>query len=148
MKEVSDTILIADDNDDDVFALTRALRKAGVTNPVQVVTHGRQAIDYLGGAGEFIDRSRWPFPCLVFLDLKMPLCDGFEVLAWLRQRAELSWLPVVVLSGSDERRDHQRAYALGARTYLLKPPATSDLRTIFAALHTMWNVPATPPRTA
>lgn len=139
MEGLNHTILLVEDNEDDVFALKRALRKASVANPVAVVTDGRMAVDYLAGANGFADRTRHPLPFLVFLDLKLPYRDGFEVLAWIRQQAELNSIVVVILTGSDETRDHQRAYALGARSYLVKPASPDDLRRLFESMQTYWS---------
>lgn len=127
MTDATKTILIVDDNDDDVFALRRALKKAALENPQQIVTNGREAIDYLSGANQFSDRQSFPIPGLVFLDLKMPLVDGFEVLTWIREQVALRELPVIILTGSDEEKDHQRAAALGAHDYLVKPPSPGGL---------------------
>jgi CheY-like chemotaxis protein len=75
------TILYAEDEETDVLLLRLALKRSGLAHPLQVVVNGVEAIDYLAGAGAFADRSLYPLPCLVLLDLKMPLKDGFEVLA-------------------------------------------------------------------
>ena len=135
---MTNTILIVDDNEDDIYALKRALKKSNVTNPQQVVTHGREAVDYLSGTGKFADRSQFPLPCLVFLDLKMPFLDGFEVLTWIRQQPALADIVVVILTGSDEVKDHQRAYALGARSYLVKPPTPLDLQQLLQSMESYW----------
>lgn len=132
--ELSNTILIVDDNDDDVYALRRALKKAAVANPQQVATHGEEAIDYLSGKGRFAERMQFPLPFLMFLDLKMPFLDGFDVLAWIRGRPELNGIAVVILTGSDEVKDHQRACALGARSYLVKPTQPADLQAVLRAM--------------
>ena len=138
MSAPSNTILLVDDNDDDVFALRRALQKANTANPQQVVTNGRDAVAYLGGTGKYADRSQYPLPFLVFLDLKMPLLDGFEVLGWMREQPSLAGIVVVVLTGSDELKDHQRAYALGARSYLVKPPTPGDLQQVLQSMDSYW----------
>jgi CheY-like chemotaxis protein len=139
MKQSSPTVLLAEDNEDDVFALKWAFKRAQITNPLQVVTDGQQAIDYLSGKGQFADRERFPLPFLVFLDLKMPYVDGFEVLSWIKKQPGLESLVVVVLTSSDEERDHQRAYALGARSYLVKPPEATEIKDILASLQSLWN---------
>ena len=141
MNELTSTILLVDDNEDDLYALRRALKKAGIANPQQVVTDGQQAIDYLAGAGRFADRGQFPLPFLVFLDLKMPFRGGFEVLGWIREQPALASMVVIVLTGSDETKVHQRAYALGARSYLVKPPQPADLRSIIESMESFWNRP-------
>ncbi len=134
MSEPTGTILLVEDNDDDVFAMRRALKKAQITNPLQVVTDGQRAIDYLSGAGQYTDREQFPVPFIVFLDLKLPYRDGFEVLSWIRQDRSLKDVVVVVLTSSAETRDQDKAYALGARSYLIKPPTPDMLRDVLTSL--------------
>jgi CheY-like chemotaxis protein len=115
-------ILLAEDDENDVFFMQRALQKAGVSSQLQVVADGQQTIDYLQGKDKFADRDQHPLPSLLLLDLKMPFMNGFDVLAWMRSQANLQELPVVVLTSSNEERDRQRAKELGARGYFVKPP--------------------------
>jgi CheY-like chemotaxis protein len=89
MLELSRTILLVEDNEDDVFVFHRALKDAKISNPVQLATHGKQAVEYLSGAGKYADRSLYPLPFLIFLDLKLPYLDGFEVLKWIRRQPAL-----------------------------------------------------------
>src|SRR4051812_28005161 len=98
----SGTILLVEDNEDDVFLMTRALKAAGIANPLQIVEDGQQAIDYLKGAGRFADRNTYPMPAIVFLDLKLPIMMGLEVLEWIRGEPGLSDIVVVVLTSSNE----------------------------------------------
>jgi CheY-like chemotaxis protein len=112
--------LLVEDNEDDVFFMQRAFRLAGIQNPLHVVTNGEEAIEYLSGWNDFADRQRHPLPDLVFLDLKMPGLNGFDVLKWMRQ--QLLNIPVAVLTSSPEEIDRKRAEELGAAGYLLKPP--------------------------
>ena len=114
-------ILIAEDDDNDVFLIRRALHQAQFENPLQVVSAGDQAIAYLKGDEPFQDREKYPIPALLLLDLKMPRKNGFEVLAWVRQHSEFNSLAIVVLTSSQESTDINRAYALGANSYLVKP---------------------------
>ena len=109
------TILVADDDQNDVFFLRRAFQKSGVSHAVMHVSDGQQAIDYLLGEADYRDRIRYPVPVLVLLDLKMPKVDGFDVLAWLKTRPELVGLPVVVLSSSSHSGSSWQAPACGAR---------------------------------
>jgi CheY-like chemotaxis protein len=115
-------LLLVEDNPDDQFLMQRALRKSGLTLPLNVARDGREALDYLRGADRFADRQTYPVPTLVFLDLKLPYIDGFEVLEWIREHPVLHDLTVVILTSSGEERDAQRAHQLGVSAYLVKPP--------------------------
>jgi CheY-like chemotaxis protein len=121
MNSTKAVILIAEDDENDVFLIKRAFHQAQFDNPLQVVPSGEEAIAYLKGDPPFADREKYPIPALVLLDLKMPRKNGFEVLAWLREHPEFNPLPVVVLTSSQESADINRAYALGANSYLVKP---------------------------
>jgi CheY-like chemotaxis protein len=134
MDNTSATILLVEDNEDDIFLMRRALKKAQAGNNLQTVTDGQQALDYLSGAGQFSDRRLFPLPMIVFLDLKLPYVGGFEVLAWLREQPLLNSIVVVVLTSSAENRDHEKASVLGARSYLVKPPTPESLRQVLELL--------------
>src|SRR2546421_1762482 len=114
-------ILIAEDREDDVLLIRRALEKAGVTNPTQIVRNGEETMAYLRGEGRFSNRAEYPLPSLLLLDLKMPRKDGFEVLRWIRQQPMLKALRVIVLTSSEDIRDVNRAYKIGANSFLVKP---------------------------
>jgi len=135
---MNQALLLVEDNEHDVFLMKRALKQAEIQNPVYVVSDGEQAIEYLAGNGEFKDRSLYPFPALVFLDLKLPLKTGHEVLAWIREEAELLELVVVVLTSSDEPSDIARSYKLGANSYLVKPPSLGQLRDLAKSFKWYW----------
>jgi CheY-like chemotaxis protein len=133
------TILLAEDEANDVFLMQRAFHKAGMSAPLRVVTDGVEAISYLGGTGKFNDRIAHPIPSLMFLDLKLPRRTGFEVLTWLRgQPAPLRRLPVVVLTSSKESVDVDRAYDLGANSYLVKPVTFESLLQLVKAFEIYW----------
>jgi CheY-like chemotaxis protein len=121
------TILLAEDEDDEAFLLERALKKAAIINPVQRVNNGDKAVDYLSGQGCYSDRSQYPLPILLFLDLNMPKRSGFEVLDWIRRQSNLQTLAVDVFSGSSRPEDIDRALRLGANLYLKKPIAVAAL---------------------
>ncbi len=118
--------------------MERALEGARIANPLLVVEDGQEAVDYLSGAGKFNDRLRYPIPAIVFLDLKLPLRMGLEVLSWLRQQPELQNLVVIVLTSSNEPSDLNRAYALGANSYIVKPPSASQLLEMAKAFKWYW----------
>ena len=123
MNSSEPTILLAEDDANDVFFLKRALTRAGVQFSLRVVTNGQEALDYLGGADKFSNRAEFPLASLVLLDLKMPFVNGFDVLQWIRSQPSLKHIPVVVLTSSAEDRDRQRAAELGAQAYFVKPPS-------------------------
>ncbi|HTL18685.1 MAG TPA: response regulator [Patescibacteria group bacterium] len=118
----SRALLLVEDNADDVFIMRRALKKAAIELPVFIASDGKEALDYLRGAGQFANRENYPLPALVFLDLKLPYVSGFEILEWIRQHPVLNDLDVVILTSSGEERDQNRAQALGVRAYMVKPP--------------------------
>jgi len=135
LKPSSEIILLAEDDEDDQFFMQVALEKAGISDPLRIVNNGREAIAYLAGEGPYTNREQFPLPTLLFLDLKMPYVNGFEVLEWLRNRtAEFTHLSIIVLTSSPEERDHTRAYQLGARSYLIKPPTSEMLVDIWKLL--------------
>lgn len=130
--------LVVDDNRDDAFLLQRAFQKAKVLNPVHVVNSGEEAIEYLRGAGKYANRAEFPLPSLVLLDLNMPGMDGFEVLRWIRQQSHLRALRVVILSSSDDMRDVNKAYQLGANSFLIKPADFERFVELSMALNGYW----------
>jgi CheY-like chemotaxis protein len=128
MNVKSETLLLVEDNRDDVFFLQRALQKARISTPMHVAQNGQAAIDYLTAAMEYGDPPRHSFPSLVLLDLKIPYVSGFEVLKWIREQPALANLSVVILTSSPEQRDREMAVALGATGYLVKPPTEAMMR--------------------
>jgi len=138
------TILLVDDNQDDVFIMRTVFRKVGISNPVQVLTNGEEAIHYLSGEGEFADRERFPLPAVVLLDLNMPRVNGFEVLKWIRWQPGLKRLIVEVLTASSRPGDVERAFDAGANSYLVKPSRMEELIEIMTAWHQLMNFRAFP----
>jgi CheY-like chemotaxis protein len=130
-------ILQVDDDPNDVFLLQRAMKRMGVANPIQVATDGRQAIDYLQGAGKFADRDKFPFPCLVLLDLKLPYVMGLEVLRAVRKKPGTA-LTIVMLTASAEEGDIVAAYRLGANAFLTKPSEASKLEEMVKSIKDFW----------
>ena len=130
-------ILQVEDDPNDVFLLKHAMKKAGMANPMQVASDGQEAIDYLQGAGKFADRGKYPFPCLVLLDLKLPHVMGLDVLKWIRQQPGMA-LVVLLLTASGEEADIAAAYRLGANGFLVKPSEASKLQDIAKAIKDFW----------
>lgn len=134
------TILLVEDDENDILLIQRAFRKAKLSNPLQVVRDGEQAVAYLRGDSEFADRSRSPLPIVILLDLKLPRLGGHEVLGWLRAQESLKRIPVVVLTSSKESADVNRAYDLGANSYLVKPVEFDNLIEMVKNIDMYWFV--------
>jgi two-component system, response regulator len=122
-------VLLAEDSPDDVFFFGHAIQKTGLHSVVHVAADGHQAKDYLLHQGRFADPAAYPPPDIMFLDLKMPHCNGFEVLEWMNF-AQCPPTPVVVLTSSILTEDEARSKALGAALYLIKPPTPEKLRQV------------------
>ena len=115
------TILLVDDSENDTILMRMAFRKAEFNLPLQEVRNGEQAIAYLKGEGVFNDREKHPLPSVILLDLNMPMKNGFEVLAWARAHPEFKRLLMIILTASRRPEDVERAFDLGASSYLVKP---------------------------
>ena len=138
MRAESRSVLLVDDNPDDRFLFQAAWTEARIGNPLCTLDSGRQACDYLAGAGKFADRVNFPLPALVILDVKMPGKSGFEVLEWLRGRAPSSFLPVIMLSASTHPKDVAEAYRLGANSFVIKPSSAAELVELAVAVKKFW----------
>jgi CheY-like chemotaxis protein len=132
------TILVADDEPNDIFFLKHAFAKAGRGYRIMDVPDGEKAIGYLSGSAPYADRSRFPLPTLLLLDLKMPKVNGFEVLAWLQREKRLDSLKVVVLSSSGLPSDKQKAASLGAHDYRVKPADIAEMLILVNELSARW----------
>jgi CheY-like chemotaxis protein len=131
-------VLIAEDSENDLLMLRRAFRQASILAPMQHVSDGEQVIAYLKGEGKFGRRDEFPLPDVLLLDLKMPRKNGFEVLEWLQTQPSLRELRVVVLTTSEELRDVNRAYALGAASFLTKPLNFVEFKDTIQAMYSYW----------
>src|SRR5688572_15959770 len=132
------TILVAEDSADDAFFLERAFRKLGLKNPVQILTDGGAVMDYLKGEGKFENRSEFPFPSVLFMDIKMPRVNGFEVLQWLNDHPQCRIIPTMIFSSSEQPEEVERAYQLGANAYLVKPNSTEELVELLRSAYDFW----------
>jgi two-component system response regulator len=131
-------ILLVDDDEDAIMLLDTALERAQVATPRVVARNGKEAIDYLSGSGAYADRKKFPWPGLMMLDLKMPVVDGFEVLEWCRQFKKGKDLVIVVMTGSNNESDRERAISLGAAAFYIKPVSFSDLVEIARQIRERW----------
>src|SRR5881296_3830745 len=131
-------ILLGEDDPGDALLLELALAKALDDVSLQFVRDGQEAIDYLQGTGRFADRLKFPLPRMLVLDLKLPLVNGFEVIAWVRRQPGLKQMPIIVLTGSDEPRDVNCARELGANRCFIKPSTSDDLPALVKGLREQW----------
>jgi CheY-like chemotaxis protein len=131
-------ILQADDDENDVVFLSYVFKNAGIPNPLYAVPDGQEVIEYLSGTGEFGNRADHPIPTLIFLDLKMPRMDGLETLQWIRAHPLFHSLTVIMFTASAGQQDINRAYQLGANSFVIKPSGTDELTTLIKSLHAYW----------
>ena len=132
------TILLVEDDANDVFFMERAMKLAGMVNHVHVASDGRQAMHYLAGTGGYSDRAEHPLPCLVLLDLKLPHVMGLDVLKWMRAQPELKHIIVLVFTSSRLPPDISKAYSLGAKSYLVKPSSPEELPETLRMIKRYW----------
>ena len=132
------TILLVEDNPDDAELIAYAFKKAGIVSPLVVVDDGEKAIAYIQGSSTYADRTAFPLPHLFLLDLKLPRRSGFEVLEAIRANRPTRNIPVVVLTSSNQEHDIERAYDLGANSYLIKPIGRDSLLTMVQSLDAFW----------
>lgn len=132
------TVLLVEDDLNDIFLVKRAFKMAHLETPLQVVTDGEQAIEYLRGEGNYSDREAHPLPRLIVMDIKMPRKTGFEVLEWIKRDGPLRRIPIVIVSSSDRVQDINRAYELGANAYMVKPMSFRAVEHLFESITHYW----------
>jgi len=131
-------ILLAEDEEDYVLLIKKAFAEAGIRNPLHVVSTGQEAMAYLKGEGKYAARDEYPLPDLLLLDIKLPGYTGLEIIGWVRSQPGLAGLRVVILTSSDELRDVNDAYRLGANSFLLKPYDFDDLVHLSRVINEFW----------
>jgi CheY-like chemotaxis protein len=133
-------ILIAEDSEADIYFLFRIMDQTGVLNPIYVVRDGNEARAYLEGTGPYADRTTYPIPGIVLVDLKMPGIDGFEILRWKKRVADLKNVLMVAVSSYDGVYGINLAYEMGADTFLSKPLAGQDIVNLISAFDEYWEL--------
>ncbi len=139
-------ILLVDDNPEDQYLKTEALRAAGGNNEMRVLDSGAQLLAYLQREGAYAAEGSAPRPDLVLLDLNMPRMNGHETLAKLRKLDDYCDLPVIVFSTSKVHKDVSEAYRGGANSYIAKPDSFDELCRAMGALQQFWFDTAVCPR--
>jgi DNA-binding response OmpR family regulator len=133
-----ETILIIEDDEEDVILLDHSLKMAGLKNPIEVASDGDAALKFLLRRIEVAENEGIVIlPLFVLLDLKLPKLNGFEILERIRKIPALAKLVIIVLTASDTDSDVLLAYELGARSYLVKPPSSADLLTVVRTVSAM-----------
>jgi len=133
-------ILFAEDSADDAMLTIRALKKSGFANRLHHVKDGAEAIDFLYCQGGYVARNPKEKPKLILLDLKMPKVSGMEVLEKIKSDPQLKSIPVAILTSSKEDPDIQKAYALGANSYITKPVESDNFFQAIKNLGFYWMV--------
>ena len=138
MRPANFTILVVEDDPDDQDLITLAFRQNGVTQGIQCLDGGQEAISYLKGDGKYSDRSRFPYPTFIMTDLKMSIGDGMSVLEHLKSVPEWAIIPTVAFSGSEDPDDIKKSYMLGASSYIVKPADFTEMRRVLKVLYDYW----------
>ena len=131
-------ILLAEDEEDYVLLIKKAFEQAKILNPLHVVSTGSEMMGYLKGDGKYSNRDEYPLPDLLLLDIKLPGFSGLEILGWIRSHPGLSGLRVVILTSSEDVKDVNDAYRLGANSFLMKPYDFADLVSLAKTIQTYW----------
>ena len=132
------TILVVDDSESDAELIKRAFQKTGFNSRICWVCDGQQALAYLHGEGKFAERAQFPLPNLVLLDHSLPGTSGWETLRWMKGQPQFKELPVVVFSGSEHPEHEQKARALGANAYHVKPSDFAQFCAVIRRIGEFW----------
>lgn len=131
-------ILMVEDDEGDIFFMKHALEKAAAGHTAHFVANGEEAIAYLTGQGKYADRSKFPLPNIILTDLNMPKRDGLEFLHWLRSHPQNAVIPTIMFSSSGQASDVQKAYELGANSYMTKPSNINELVDLIRVTYEYW----------
>lgn len=147
MSEINEIeILLVEDNADDLDMTLRALRKANLTNKIQVARDGAEALEFIFCEGAHAGRKHECVPKLILLDLKLPKVDGFEVLKRIKGDPRTRMIPVVILTSSKEHKDVIESYQIGVNSYIVKPVNFEGFVTAVGELGMYWMLLNQPPK--
>jgi CheY-like chemotaxis protein len=132
------TILLAEDDADDIFMMRLACERSGILHRLEVVTDGAMAVDYLCGKSPYDNRILHPVPDIIFLDINMPMQSGFEILKLIRAKPAFKKLPVIMLTNSPVTTEVDLAFQLGVSSYLRKIPNLVEFQQAIRAILKYW----------
>lgn len=132
-------ILLVEDNEDDILFTLAAFDESHIKNNIQVTRNGQEALDYIYGKAPFSDRSKFPMPQLLLLDINMPKKGGFEVLKTLRDDQDLYFMRIIMLTTSKDEEDVARSYESGACAYISKPLSFDEFKKAIEKLNLFWH---------
>lgn len=135
------SVLYVEDDENDALLLQLAYKQTNLPYSLKIVSNGQEAVDYLAGNGSFGDREINPLPCLILLDLNLPIKTGFEVLRWIREQEQFNMLPVIIYTASPQDRDRELATSLGANDYYVKPATTGKIAIVLQQIRDSWLAP-------
>ena len=138
MNRAAKLVLLVEDSEDDADIFMHVYRRCGFEARLALARDGAEAVDYVFGNAPFDDRTQWPFPNLMLLDLRLPRIPGLEVLKTVRAAHDRAALPIIVLSSSNQDSDMARAHELGADGYVVKPSHPAELEKALKHLAQQW----------
>lgn len=138
MKAKGKIILLVEDNPDDLYLALDALAQNNIQSELVIARDGKEALDYLFGAGRHAGRDLSVMPAMILLDLKLPKIDGLEVLAQVRAHPLTSLLPVIILTSSSEQQDILGCYRLRSNSYIRKPVEFTQFREYMRQIGAYW----------
>jgi len=138
-------ILLVEDEEAHAELTKRAIRKAGNSNRIDILTTGEEALDYVFNLGKYADKTKYPLPGLILLDIKLPGIDGIEVLKQIKEHPVLKKIPVIMLTTSDREEDICQSYSHYANSYLTKPVGFKEFEERIMQIDFYWMLLNEPP---
>jgi len=135
---VHPVVLVVEDNHDEATAIRESFEQLGYTEPIQILERGSEAIGYLDGLGQYSQRNRFPLPDFVLIDLDLGDANAFEILEWLKNKPELGGIRTVIMTNGENVASMNRAYQLGAASFITKPLSFSEFRDTIQSLYNQW----------
>jgi DNA-binding response OmpR family regulator len=131
-------VLVVEDDQEEAAAIRESFEQLGYTEPIRVLERGGEAIDYLDGLGQYSQRNRFPLPDFVLIDLDVVDGNAFEILEWLQTKRELVGIRTVIMTNGENVASMNRAYQLGAASFITKPLNFSEFRDTIQSLYNQW----------